>query len=474
MPPAAASLDEAYEAIELWEWYSGKTLDPAQRLSVCVMMAQRDNGMWAARTTGREMPRQNGKGDELEVVELWGLVMRGEAIFHSAHELKTVSSAHQRMVGLLSHKDFKSKVKKILNGIGQQMIEMVNGGVVAYATRTNGGGRGLDDISRLIVDEAQHAQPEQLASSTPILLANPNPQINFAGTGAIEGVSDYWWTVRDRALSGDPGDFGYVGHTAEKVYLDDDGDIVQEPVDAEDRTLWAAANTALVAGRVGEDFFAEQLKTLGAELFAREHLGVWDAPPVKDKKSGPISADEWSLLVDARSYVTQGTARVSADFIDGWYVSAVAGERDDGLCHVGLVASNQVESVLVADVVEACNAWDVKRIILPKGAPGEVMAKAFEKAGLEIDYMPASEQALATTELIRSATGLAPSIRHHGEPSVVKAINIAETTESSNGGQTWKRRKAGDIAPLTAITMAFGRIGVGEDEDEEDTTTLIM
>ena len=34
LPPAAASLDEAEAAIELWEYYSGKTADPTQRLVV--------------------------------------------------------------------------------------------------------------------------------------------------------------------------------------------------------------------------------------------------------------------------------------------------------------------------------------------------------------------------------------------------------------------------------------------------------
>ena len=86
LPPGAASLDEAEAAIELWEHYRRRRLDPTQRLAVQVMMAQNSAGMWAARTTGREMPRQNGKGDEIEVVELWGLVQRAEAILHTVHD----------------------------------------------------------------------------------------------------------------------------------------------------------------------------------------------------------------------------------------------------------------------------------------------------------------------------------------------------------------------------------------------------
>ena len=76
---------------------------------------------------------------------------------HTAHQLTTVAGAHERMTNLLGHRDFRPKVGKILNGIGQQKIEMINGGVIAYATRTNGGGRGLDDISRLVIDEALDA-----------------------------------------------------------------------------------------------------------------------------------------------------------------------------------------------------------------------------------------------------------------------------------------------------------------------------
>jgi hypothetical protein len=48
------------------------------------------------------MPRQNGKGDEIEVVELWGLVQRAEAILHTVHDAVLLASqAQQRMLGVL-------------------------------------------------------------------------------------------------------------------------------------------------------------------------------------------------------------------------------------------------------------------------------------------------------------------------------------------------------------------------------------
>ena len=295
LPPGAASLDEAHAAIELWEHYSGKTLDATQVLSVEVMMAESSAGRWAASTTGREMPRQNGKGDEIEVPELWGLVMRAEAILHTVHDAVLLASqAQQRMLSVLDHPDLRRKVKRKWLGTGQQMIEMHNGGVIWYRTRTGGGGRGVDDIDRLVIDEAQHATEEHLAAVSPTLLANANPQLNALGTSALAGKSDWWWGIRRRALSEDPGSFGYVGHTAEVVSIED-GKVRQEPVDYSDRDLWQSTNPATIRRPDVMEFLEEQYRNLSPESFGREHLGVWDPPP--DEHGDPkLPADRWAAL----------------------------------------------------------------------------------------------------------------------------------------------------------------------------------
>ena len=294
LPPAAASLDEAHAAIELWEYYTGKTLDLTQRLVVEVMMAETADGMWAAQTTGREMPRQNGKGDEIEVVELWGLVQRAESILHTIHDaVRLATQTHQRMLAVLEKPDLRRKKLREWKGVGQQMIEMRNGGVIFYATRTGSGGRGLDDISRLVVDEAQHAAEDQLASVTSTLMANPNPQLNAMGTSGLKGKSDWWWRMRKRALAADPGPFGYVGHTAENVSLDEDGMVVQERVDLSDRRLWVISNPVLKRDPSKMAFLEEEFQRLGPESFGQEHMGVW-APPPADEASRPFPVAWWS------------------------------------------------------------------------------------------------------------------------------------------------------------------------------------
>jgi hypothetical protein len=446
LPPAAASLDEAHGAIEQWEFYSGKTLDPPQRLAVEIMMAESAAGRWAARTTGREMPRQNGKGDEIEVVEFWGLTQRGEAILHTAHELNTVSSAHQRMVALLSHRDFKGKrLPKVLNGLGQQLIAMGDA-VIQYRTRTAGGGRGLDDISRLIVDEAQHARPEQLASATPTLLANPNPQMNFSGTGAIAGVSDWWWSLRIRALGADAGDFGYLGHTAETVYLDADGRVVQEPVDPADRSLWPDPNPALTYGRTEMEFLEEQFRLLGPALFGREHLGVWDPAPVTGTE-GVFPADDWAACQDSNVERGRVTYAIEVDQ-DGY--AATIGASDGTL---GLVLEwDRGSKWLPAKLAELLKAKPGDVWLNPKG-PTAALLPDLTGAGVQWHEISESDLSSACTQLY-AAVVEDHSFRHEGQP--VLDIALKQATRRPYGNSwVWDRRRPNvSVSPLVAVTIA--------------------
>lgn len=296
LPPAAVSLDEAHAAIKLWEHYKRRSLDASQRLVVEVMMATRADGLWAAPTTGREMPRQNGKGDEIEVVELWGLVQRSERILHTIHDAVLLATESQsRLLSVIDgHPDLRRLKLRAWRGTGQQMIEMRNGGIIWYRTRTGGGARGVDEVDRIVIDEAQHAEEEHLAAVTPTLLASANPQLNALGSAGIAGKSVWWWRQRRRALGDTPGDFGYVGHTAESLRLDADKKIHRSPVDVRDRDTWRRANPALQRRPDLVSFLEEQLSRLGDDLFAREHLGVWDPESNEDRPDAKLPADKWA------------------------------------------------------------------------------------------------------------------------------------------------------------------------------------
>lgn len=452
LPPDAASLDEAHEAIELWEHYSGKTLDPTQRLVVEVMMAESSAGTWAAATTGREMPRQNGKGDEVEVVELWGLVQRAEAILHTVHDAVLLASqAQQRMLGVLDRPDLRQRVKRKWQGTGQQMIEMRNGGTIWYRTRTGGGGRGVDDIDRLVVDEAQHATEEHLAAVAPTLLANPNPQMNVLGTSGLMNRSDWWWSIRRRALLDDPGAFGYIGHTVERVALDERGRVVQSLVDVHDRSLWCDANPSILSGRgQGMEFLEEQLLRLGEDSFAREHLGVWDPPP-DGTGSGPIDLDRWTELADVEASRPSPVAIAVAVSQDRqWGHIGLAGMRADGRRHLQVARSGRGTGWLVEAVGEMVEAHKPVGVAVNPGSPAGALVPGLNGAGVDTVQVSGRELGQATGMVLDGVRD--GTIAHQGQQVLGISVEAARLRDSG-GAQVWDHRC--DVAPLEAVTLAL-------------------
>jgi hypothetical protein len=450
LPPAAASLDEAHAAIELWEHYSCKTLDPTQKLAVEVMMAQRSDERWAAATTGREMPRQNGKGDEVEVVELWGLVQRAETILHTIHDAVLLATQTQeRMAGVLEgHADLRRRVKRKWTGTGQQMIEMHNGGIIWYRTRTGSGGRGVDYIDRLVVDEAQHAVSEQLAAVSPTLLANPNPQTNAMGTAGLAGKSAWWWRIRRRALTDDPGSFGYVGHTAEKLSLLPDGSVHQEPVDPSDRSLWPASNPSIVNGRgSGMEFFEEEFQNLGADDFGREHLCIWDPEPGTGGADA-IPAAQWELCRDPTA--ERGPVATYAIEVDADNTAATIAASDG---RFGAVVewnrgSKWLPATLKKILVDKPGAvW-----LDPNGPAGSLLSD-LRDMGIEWNEITARQHAQACGELY-AAVVEDQSFRHHGQP-VLDIARKQATRKPYGDAWAWERRKPDQsVSPIAAVTIA--------------------
>jgi hypothetical protein len=458
-PPDVASLDEAHAAIELWEHYSRKRLDPSQRLVVEVLMAQNGNGRWAASTTGREMVRQNGKGDEIEVVEVWGLVQRGEAILHTVHDAVLLASqTQQRMLNVLEgHADLRRLVKRKWQGTGQQMIEMRNGGQIWYRTRTNGGGRGVDDVDRLVIDEAQHANEEHLAALSPTLLANANPQLNAMGSAGIAGTSSWWWSVRKRALLPDPGRFGYVGHTAERLTVVD-GRVVSEPVDLEDRAMWARVNPAVGAGRGGGmAFLEEQRRNLGQAMFAREHLCVWEPEP--GSSSAALDFGRWQSLADPSAERGPGQVFGIATAPDrSWAAVAVAWRRPDGATQVMLVDYAPTTAWVKARVAELRSKWG-----------GRVLTDT-ESQDLVDDAEKIPERRAEATfdDAITAGT-----VRHGNEAALNTAVRLA-TWRASGDGRVLDRKGSLEISPAVAAAVAVHGLTLMPVSNYEDRGLLVL
>lgn len=449
--PLAASLDEAHAAIELWEYYSRKRLDTAQRLAVELMMAETEDGRWAADTTGRAESRQNGKGDEIEVVELWGLLQRSEAILHTAHEAATAASAHGRLIGLVEgHQDLRSRVKKKQSWNGNYSLLLNNDGLIVWRTRTGAGGRGLDDISRIVIDEAQHAQPEELASSLPILSVNPNPQKNFIGSGGVSGKSAFWWRQRRRALTGSAGRFSWLEHSAEVVAIDADGRILTSVGDVADPQTWRRANPAYPS-RISHDFLLDQLETLGPALFAREHLCVWDPEPGA-AGAGIFDLDRWLSLADPAAERGQPVWGVDVD-PDRRARVGVAWSRPDGAVQVMLSPDHlDVPAHELAGVCKALtDRWGGKAWL---GGAAAGLAADFEREHVPHELLKAGQFPAACGMLLDRLE--AGTVRHGNQPQLNSSVQGAvRRSRGTSGEWEFDLTRSTNVGPVAAVTRAL-------------------
>jgi hypothetical protein len=423
-------------------------LDEPQKLSVEHMLATRADHMWAARTTGRAEPRQNGKGEEIEVVEAWDLTQRAAMIVHTAHEIPTSTRAHLRMVGhLQAHKDLRQKVAKVRSSNSDRSIEMINGGQIIYRTRTAGGGRGLDDISRLVVDEAQHAQAEQLAASTPILAVNPNPQMNFMGSAGIAGRSVQWWELRKRALAGDATDFAWLEYTAEQVSLVD-GQVVSVRADSADMAAWVKANHGFPE-RVPPEFLAEQLRLLGPELFGREHLCEWDPPPGELPSLFPPGA--WEACSGPQPDDSRVDALSVAVSYDLTRAAICAAGIDDGKTYVKPLQYDRGTGWLMDRAKAEQDRHGVDVVVDGKG-PGAVLIPALQNAGVALKIIDTGEMLDACADLFNAVRD--GTVRHGSYPELDAAVAAAVKRIVGERWALGRRVSTADISVLEAVTLA--------------------
>jgi hypothetical protein len=448
-PVGAESLDEADAAIELWEHYKGRKLDDGQRLDVSLMMATRGDGLWAASVTGHEKPRQSGKGDSVEVVEFWGLTQRSERILHTIHDAVLLATETQsRMLSLFEHPDLRRLKAREWKGTGQQMIEMRNGGIIWYRTRTGAGGRGLDEVDRLVVDEAQHAEQEHLNSITATQAVSANPQLNVLGTGGLAGKSAWWWSLRKQAKS-EPGQFGWLGYSAQPWEIDADGRVHLGEVDPFDRDLWWATIPGLVAGRVSIDFLERELRVLGPDGFAQEYLCVWAAPI--DLSVDASMLPGWRDCRQPFSPAPAGHPALAVGPRMAWAALGFAGRRDDGRLHLEVPRHEAGVAWVVDAALKATQETGQPLVVDPRTQTSGILDR------LRAAKVPLRE--ITTSELTGGCAALQAEVAerlvcHFGDPKLNAAVESADIRPVGEAWAFSSVKSSADITPLLAVTLA--------------------
>ena len=280
------------DAVELMEAY-GYTLMQWQKLILDCWLGKDNDGYYTVTSAGLAVPRQNGKNVCLEAREFFGLVISGEKILHTAHQVRTSKKSFRRLVALFTdkrHPEIMDMVKQIRYTNGEECIELHNGGSVEFSARSRQAARGFDGISLVVFDEAQELTDDQVEAIMATLAASATGtrQLIYAGTPPYPGCPGDVFRRRRTACIEAPSEtdaWHEWSVDAEKV----------EDIDTENKELWWKVNPALGIW-LTEGFTEEEQRSMSPDGFARERLGWW-SPVLTQKVELAIPEEVWDACV---------------------------------------------------------------------------------------------------------------------------------------------------------------------------------
>jgi hypothetical protein len=451
-PPTVVSTEAAIETEELCA-AAGLDLDEWQTHALRLMLGEKDDGDWAAFEFGFQAQRQNGKGGVLEARELGGLFLFGERdIIHSAHAADTAHKAYLRMRNLIDGASFLSKrVKRMPGSPGQEYVELMDGRMLEYRTRTSSGGRGFSGTP-VILDEAQELSASELAAIMPVVSAQPNPQMIYTGTVKVGAAVFQGVRTRGRDRVGDA--LGWAEWSA------------AEDADSDDVEAHRAANPAMGI-RIAPAYIRNELQAfrgaLAEDEWRMERLGIWPEAggvgTVIPLDAWASAATDWRPRFDteggvvgvainmARSYASIGYA---VPHPDGTYVEEIAwtGKVDKASGQV----FDGIDWVLpyLAGLVERRKPTN---IILDKVGPAGSLLNAMIASRFPLRVAEFQDWKAACNQFVDAmVTG---RVKHPGDQVLL--------TESAQGVQwrlvgenrVYNRKTAGiNVAPVEAVTLA--------------------
>lgn len=267
----------------------GYQLDKWQKDVVDCWLGRSESGNYNVTSAGLTLPRQNGKNVCLEAREFYGLVVNGERILHTAHQVRTSKKSFRRLAAMFTdkrHPEITDIVRNIRYTNGEECIELDNGGVIEFSARSRQAARGFDGISLVVFDEAQELTDDQIEAIMATLSASATGtrQLIYTGTPPYPGCPGEVFRRRRTVCLSNPGthdswhEWSVAADSVKEIRIDD-------------TSLWYATNPALGI-RLSEEFTAEELRSMSPDGFARERLGWWS--PIFDVKEGyAIQADVW-------------------------------------------------------------------------------------------------------------------------------------------------------------------------------------
>jgi hypothetical protein len=441
--PAGAVTSAGPEALELAE-HAGLVADPWQAHIVDVSLGEKADGTWAAKTVDVLVSRQNGKNIIVEIRELYGAVMLGEYVVHTAHEFKTTKKSYKRLLNLVyGHPDIKTRLVKdppLGSPASGYIMEFAGGGMVEFIARSTSSGRGFTEVDLLILDEAQELTDDMIGALVPAMSASSmigDPQIWY--TGSAPGLrAEVWHRRRRLGRSGGTPSMAYFEHSA------------HPEADLDDREAWAEANPGYQI-HISEEFIeTTERGVMSDEMFAQERLSI--SPDVVPG-GGVISAELWASG-DRPQKQLRGPWAFAFDVSPDHTWSSISIACDvDGQPHIDCAYHQPGTDWLPQRLAAMVADWKPVAVLGDPHGPAGALFPAIAKAGVEVEPVGSLQYGQACGLMFEHL--LAGTLRHPEDPVLANAAAAAAKAPMGDAWKWSRRTSTGDITPLVAATLAL-------------------
>lgn len=453
----------------------GIVADQGQRDLITDAMSHTQDGQWLASEVADIEPRQNGKGVDLEIRALAGLLLvREPLIIWTAHQFKTAHEGFLRMRHYFDNFDhLRKRVRAIRSSTHSVEIELFNPTRrLAFLARSGGSGRGFAGVSPLLMDEAFALTQDEVAAMIFAMSAHPNPQVWYMSSAPLPNST----VLRDICRRGREGSGGLVYYEwsssgeredLEKLVADNKALTDQEAAAPDGRALRrqlfekaAEANRAFNV-RIQPKSILTEVRANDVEKFLLERLGFYPADE-DDEGFRVIPKQCWLDAEDGEARMEGRPALGVFVPPDRSYAAIVAvGARVGGGRLIELTSNAEL-----GDDYRAGAAWLVPRLkqLEARHNPSvividdKVTADAAEQAGLVVHRANFADVVSGCGLLYDGIAGAdldGRDVFHLGQGALHDAVKGADKRKVGNAW-AWERADlTADITTLAAASLAL-------------------
>ena len=437
----------------LFDWWQ------SQLGSVCLGYDEHGRYVSTVGGIGMSIPRQVGKTYfVLAMLVIMCILFPGLQVVWTAHHLRTSTKTFTSLRAICRRKKVAPYVRALRSANGEQQVEFTNGSMIMFGARSQGFGRGFDEVDVEVFDEAQIMDTkalEDMIAATNQARHQHGALLFFMGTPPRDSdPSESFRMRRDEA---------WAGAAEDAIWLEMSADPNSDP---NDESQWPLMNPSFPLRTPRESLLRLRKNLKDDDSWNREGRGIWD--PLVSGGVIPMSfwendGDELSMPADRFALGLEAGPGLA-------YASvSLAGQRGDGKWHIELDENRQGSDWLIPYVKRLVESNpQLRSVVCDVGGPmvalleqkhsqvGTRAARWFLK-GTKVEVTPMAVKELGAGCSVLLNGVVTGEIVHIRQPQLTAAAKVATKRNLGDTGM-WvfhRASSASDITPIQSATYAL-------------------